>query len=303
MAKEKEHVGLLDGWLTVVSNAINVIEHLLLDRLSSWANSMIDKIVYPFWRDGAAFFATYFSIILFGWLVITYIGFALYNNSNWSKKFLLGKPITPGRFVKLLYICFLILIIIISLIGGWLIKNDDEPPITCKIDGCDTTDNKTPCWLTLTEEDYSSIKIAKNLGLNTVHAERIAELNRNENGVIKKLIAGEQIIVPSINFNEKRNIESLLCYLNELPLTVVFEECNKNADKSHYPCIYEIKEEIDSYAELAIDRYGESDVDIINDLIQANDFELFTNTEGKKDLKQLSTPFKAGTIVYIPDPE
>lgn len=307
MTGKKGKINYLAGCLTLVAN---VIVAIFTDRLSSWGNSMIDKIVSPFWQDTVGFFVTHISAILIAWLVFTYLGILLYNFLNLSNKPLLGKPLPPSKFVKILYIGFFVLVFVVSLIGGYMIWRNDEraddltetptTPENCKIDDCVTSNYKLPCWFTITDNANSSINITKEFKLNQTHAERIAELNRNEDGLIKEFISGERVIIP--HPKENRNVENLLCYLNELPLNVIFTECSENAVYSQYPCIYVIKEEETNYPKLAIDRYGYSNNEVIADLKQANDFEYFVDTQGEGNLRELSS-LTRGVIVYIPAPK
>ncbi len=123
MSEKKEQISCLAGLPTLV---INIIVWLLSDRLSSLVNSMIDKIVYPFWQDTVEFFITHISLILLTWLAVTYIGIALHNFLGWSNAHSFKKPLTPCKFVKTLYIGYFAIVFVASLIGGNQMSQNGE---------------------------------------------------------------------------------------------------------------------------------------------------------------------------------
>ncbi len=152
-----------------------------------------------------------------------------------------------------------------------------------------------PCWFTPTEVEFNSFtSIANEVYRNYEMAGMIAELFRDENGLIMGVKTYKAIIVPYLNM--ERSIDNLLFYLNK-EMKVGILECFE--EKTQFPCLLEVKEN-STYDQLAVKFYSNNKDSTVNRFMQANDIEYFYNNErDKHDLRPISEILK-GTVVVLP---
>ncbi|HEY59802.1 MAG TPA: hypothetical protein G4N92_03815 [Anaerolineae bacterium] len=153
-----------------------------------------------------------------------------------------------------------------------------------------------PCWFNTTAKFNSPVTIAGEVYTDESNAWRIAELMRDEDGIISK--TPNRVLIPE----KDRTINDLLINLNVI-LGHNFTICNPDPDYNKFPCLLETSAG-ESYQKIAgkyYDKFIENEV--VKRLKQANDFEYFIDTQGDGDLKELKSPFAEGTIVYLPTPK
>lgn len=169
------------------------------------------------------------------------------------------------------------------------------PPDIGLIRGCTPPYDNLPCMFTPTESKFnSSTAIANEVYGNYQYAGRIAELLRDENGLIKVVSTGGTIVIPDIN--TPRTEEYFLYYLNKV-LGLNFYICDESNIK--LPCILTVEEYTD-YRTLANTYYSHSDDSIIQYLKRANDIEFFWDEIEIKPELQPITNITIGTIIVIP---
>ncbi len=153
-----------------------------------------------------------------------------------------------------------------------------------------------PCWFNTTAKLNSPVPIAGEVYSDESNAWRIAELMRDEDGIISK--TPNRVLIPE----KDRTIENLLINLNVI-LGHNFTICNPDPEFNQFPCLLETPDR--EYYQTIAGKYYEKflENEVVKRLKQANDFEYFIDTQGIGDLKELKSPFAEGTIIYLPTPK
>lgn len=152
-----------------------------------------------------------------------------------------------------------------------------------------------PCLFEPDEEINNSFTaIAKEIYGNEQSAGRIAELYRDEEGLIMPILTSKNMIVPDLDI--PRTLAYFSCYFEEV-MQVGITQCTEI--NLRFPCFLEA-EENETYSSLADKYYPLNNESIIKRIRIANDTEYFFNEEkGWPDLQPISKLTK-GTIVILP---
>jgi len=152
-----------------------------------------------------------------------------------------------------------------------------------------------PCWFTPTEREFNSFtSIAKEVYGNYEMAGRIAELFRNEEGLIMAVTTSRDIIVPDPKI--EGSINYLTYYLNN-DMKVGISECYEV--NTQFPCILEVKEN-ETFESIVEKYYPNKNDSMVKRLELANDIEYFYNEEkGWPDLRPISE-ITDGTLIILP---
>lgn len=155
---------------------------------------------------------------------------------------------------------------------------------------------ETPCLFTPNENNLNSFtSIAKEIYGNDHYAGRIAELYRNNDGLIMPISSTKEMIIPKLEIERELSYYS---YYFEVIQGNGISFCSN--DFSQFPCFFEIVENNMTYEDLA-EYYGDF---ITDDLIQriklANDVEYFYNYEKEWPDLQPITDLEVGMIILLP---
>jgi len=151
------------------------------------------------------------------------------------------------------------------------------------------------CWFEPDDgENNSFTAIAQEVYGNEQLAGRIAELYRDEEGLIMPISTSRNMIIP--NLSSQRSLAYYSCYFEKI-MKIGLSQCKKN--DLHFPCFLEL-EENETYSSLADKYYQLNNESIVERIRIANDTEYFFNEEkGWPDLQPISKLTK-GTIVILP---
>jgi len=184
------------------------------------------------------------------------------------------------------------------------ICDGDETCYTCsgdcgtcpEIDDCkkDNEQYKLPCFFSPEKVEFNNFSsISKEIIGDYELTESIAELYRNEEGLIMTVTTYKKMIIPGPE--EPKIKEYYDYYFNEV-MNINILECP--TERTRFPCFLEIDKE-KTYEDIAEEYYSTTNDFLIQRIKLANDTEFFFNERGLPDLQPISKLTK-GTIVILP---